>query len=153
MWSNRWGFADCRPGRKSALAATPRRRRRPGLAPAPRRCGRSWRAASRHSRLAGPCRKKGNTAVAPFREFDGSILPVLLVDDQIMPVGSTPSDLVHVLEILLVVAQIATNVAIPWLCTAARDDLVWIKNQYIGFDRQSSGGVDHHVKSQIAEIR
>ena len=70
MSSNRWGFADCRPGRKSAFAAIPAHRRRPGLAPVCRISAAD--AGVHHPDIAAlpysSVPQDGNTAMARFRE-------------------------------------------------------------------------------------
>jgi DNA mismatch repair protein MutH len=49
--------------------------------------------------------------VLAIGEFDRS---PLVVDLQIMPIGSPPRDLVHFLKIFLVVAPLTTNIAVAW---------------------------------------
>ena len=78
------------------------------------------------------------------------VLAILFLDDQIVPLGSPSRHLVHVLEIFLVVAQITMHVAEIRRRTAARNNLVRIKNQDIPLDGQFSRRVDHHIERQVA---
>jgi hypothetical protein len=131
MLFDRRPFSNCRGGRKSGFAANRARRRCPGLAPPPCRCGRCWRASCRLSRRATPGRafeRRCNCVVHPRIRWTSTCRPIPLIlriiDHQIVPIGAPPRHLVHVLKVFLVVAQIAANVAEPRSRATVRYNLV-----------------------------
>lgn len=75
----------------------------------------------------------GDAIVQSVREFDQLIFAIA---GKVVPMGTTPRYLVHVLKIFLIVSRITTNITELRFLIADGCQLVGIKNDCIRFDRQ-----------------